>query len=413
MFTAAKEKAEKLAGAQSAPADGLQSGVLDICLDKAKDTFDVAGALQKKLLKRFRRFVKKKVHKTISKKLDDMPGIIKKKSDDPLMPDCVRQRQNYVIDAVCQDIKEEIMWELTAAMDKAKDENVELDNPPCCLIAFWRYHLFPVDKTFWGTIRDPWWIFFKIISAIPLCGVAPACHFFIFLIIDKSDEYQLIFFILRFKGMQFLTLGILRAFIGYAQYYGCTIDDGERHTCKKRGPGTGPDFWLTNLGFVVCLLLGWIAFLLLPYSKDKGRAQLKGVIDTEKFAKAKQGGYLQPFLFYDFCIFVMCGIGILVLYLQGHTEWQLRADIYWIQTLYGVTAFPFAIFTLPVLQSLLTHSRKTAYDSEGRCVPPSRPEPEPEKEENDDAEYNALFADAGSEYDDDEEKAKKRRAETE
>lgn len=38
--------------------------------------------------------------------------------------------------------------------------------------------------------------------------------------------------------------------------------------------------------------------------------------------------------------------------------------------LYGILSFPFLIFNVPIFLNLLTHSKSTAYDSNGNCVPP-------------------------------------------
>ena len=39
--------------------------------------------------------------------------------------------------------------------------------------------------------------------------------------IDKSDEYQLVQYILSFKKMQFITAGIIESVIGYLYYFVC------------------------------------------------------------------------------------------------------------------------------------------------------------------------------------------------
>ena len=43
----------------------------------------------------------------------------------------------------------------------------------------------------------------------------------IFLIIDKSDEWQLVRYILTFKRFQFLSGGCLSGVIGYIQFFAC------------------------------------------------------------------------------------------------------------------------------------------------------------------------------------------------
>lgn len=50
-----------------------------------------------------------------------------------------------------------------------------------------------------------------------------------------ADEFQLLAFILRFKGMQFLTGGVINGLMGATQYYTCVAE----RTCADRGPGGG------------------------------------------------------------------------------------------------------------------------------------------------------------------------------
>merc|ERR1711862_20629 len=49
--------------------------------------------------------------------------------------------------------------------------------------------------------------------------------------------------------------------------------------------------------------------------------------------------------------------------LQG---WQVQAALYWIRTLYGLVAWPFVIFRLPLMGGFLTRASATGYDRRGR-----------------------------------------------
>lgn len=49
---------------------------------------------------------------------------------------------------------------------------------------------------------------------------------FVFIAIDKSDEWQLLKFILEFKGSMFLSIGVFKSVIGYIMFYSCsTLND--------------------------------------------------------------------------------------------------------------------------------------------------------------------------------------------
>lgn len=55
----------------------------------------------------------------------------------------------------------------------------------------------------------------------PYYGVQPFFFAFVFLMIDKSDEYQLVKYILDFKKMIFFTAGVTNGMIGYVLYFIC------------------------------------------------------------------------------------------------------------------------------------------------------------------------------------------------
>lgn len=67
------------------------------------------------------------------------------------------------------------------------------------------------------------------------------------------DEFQLLQFILGFKGIQFISGGIVLAITGAMQYYYCVRDDN----CDTHGPGTADGtFWgLLEFGLNVGLVL--------------------------------------------------------------------------------------------------------------------------------------------------------------
>jgi uncharacterized membrane protein len=73
----------------------------------------------------------------------------------------------------------------------------------------------------WETTRTfSWWIFL-LVSMFPFWGVQSLFYVIIFLMIDKSDEYQLVNYILSFKTLQFFTQGALNGVIGYILYFSC------------------------------------------------------------------------------------------------------------------------------------------------------------------------------------------------
>ena len=50
-------------------------------------------------------------------------------------------------------------------------------------------------------------------------------------------------------------------------------------------------------------------------------------------------------------------------------ERPLRTAMFWIRTLHALASFPYLLFKLPLLDTVLTHARKTGYDRLGHTVP--------------------------------------------
>merc|ERR1712217_262929 len=96
-----------------------------------------------------------------------------------------------------------------------------------------------------------------LITLVPVLGVSPICFFFVFLIIDKKDEFQLIQFILQFKGTQFISVGFLRMLIGYIMYLHCVTAPARKdeHHCEDEGPGNQGSIIATSVGMLLQELL--------------------------------------------------------------------------------------------------------------------------------------------------------------
>eukprot|EP00929_Paragymnodinium_shiwhaense_P038439 TRINITY_DN20302_c0_g1_i2.p1 TRINITY_DN20302_c0_g1~~TRINITY_DN20302_c0_g1_i2.p1 ORF type:complete len:433 (-),score=80.26 TRINITY_DN20302_c0_g1_i2:566-1864(-) len=348
--------------------------------------FDI-GRNYKELVQRF---VKKKVFAEIGRLVDKIPPILKDQLDDDEMPRWVKRGQDRVIDGVWPDFREEIMWNVAAKMDGVKAEFPDDGTGPGPIRAYFRYHLMPFDKSVWGKLRDPFWVIWLVISLVPVLGMTQMLYFVVFLFIDKSDEFQLIQFILQFKGTQFISQGLIRTIIGYFAFVHCTSLK-DKPDCTAGGPWmTGPVHLVIAL-FLLQLVLVWAAFFMLPFSKDKARSKLKGDIEhqfSQGTTATVQGGYLYRLLIYDLIIFIICSVALLVGLSAGPSKphgpdhWQARSLIFTTQVVYGYLSMPFFFFTLPLLQTVLTHSYPTAYDQLGRC---RKPKPKKKAKKNDDS----------------------------
>mmetsp|Transcript_168293 Transcript_168293/g.540682 ORF Transcript_168293/g.540682 Transcript_168293/m.540682 type:complete len:478 (+) Transcript_168293:98-1531(+) len=349
--------------------------------DVASQQAQKAANLAKHLRELIETWLRHKMMATTVRIVDKIPGIVKSSMDDPDMPRWVSRGKDRAIDASWPDARSEILWEMAVLLDRHPNQDEPTEKGCDCFRAFFRYHMFPYDKSFWAQMRDPFHVLFMIVPCVPIFGVNPAWFAFVFLIIDKSDEFQLIQFILGFKGTAFISQGLLRVIVGFSMFISCVTARARRdHGCETSGPGASGDVWPTFAGFLVQVVLVWIAFLLLKCSKEKGRSQLGGKLQLDQDKSAKQGhmnvkgGFIVYFLWYDLVTFLICS-GIIVFAVTtrpnyDYDDWTVHQTIFASQVLYGLLSMPFFLFTLPVLQRLLTHSLPTAYDRRGRCRKP-------------------------------------------
>ena len=71
--------------------------------------------------------------------------------------------------------------------------------------------LMPADGNLWSMLRDPFSVLLLLLCLNPLWGSSIIISCVKFLLIDKSDEFQLVNFILKFKTFQFFGSGVLVA----------------------------------------------------------------------------------------------------------------------------------------------------------------------------------------------------------
>merc|ERR1711879_678137 len=167
---------------------------------------------------------------------------------------------------------------------------------------------------------------------------------------------QLVFFILSFKGTQFLSNGIIRTLVGFFQFIACISVPAmeEDHFCEDSGPGLA-GHWESSLGgFLLQVLLIWIGFLMLPCSNEHGRSKLgKLHQDVNPDDKKSRGGYICYFMVYDIiCTFLCLALLGYVISIQDGSEfvdkyktWQVKQTFFGIGIIYGYLSLPFFFFT--------------------------------------------------------------------
>ncbi|CAK0896584.1 unnamed protein product [Prorocentrum cordatum] len=364
--TAAATNAATVAAAGASAASAAVGSVKSAAQDKAADL----GARAKAIVERW---VKQQIQDLAARLIEKVPGAVKDALDDEEMPGALSRGKDRLVDAVWPDVRDEILWELSVKLDGRAEDAAEQQPGVDCFRAFFRYHMFPYDKSLWRKMRDPFWVLFQLIPLVPVAAVNPLWFLFTFLVMDRGEEFQLVSFILRFKGYQFITLGLIRSTLGFILFIGCVTAPAEddQHQCEHHGPGAQDNVWLATGGFVLQVVLAWLAFLLLPCSKQKGRSDLQGVIevDTAKL-EGSHGGHLRYLLLFDLAAFVLCAalVGYTVAMAPGGDaeHWTIEHVVFGAQVLYGFLSFPFFFFTLPLLTRALTHALPTGYDGKGR-----------------------------------------------
>jgi hypothetical protein len=357
---------------------------------------------------------------------------------DPLMPGWVARVVRNSVEAAWPDVKEEVIdvWQGATLKFEPIDPGVP---PSLCpnifsaIRASFVYHTFPYDRNIWWQLRRPMWWFWNIVAAFPLYGVQAAYFIFLFLCLDKSDEFQMVQFILQFKGAQFFTLGLLSCVIGATSFYRCVSFDYVEvtlpaptgltrllvHDCANSGPGALPGFYTDMILFGIQGLTIWTAMALLPSTRKKGLRktapgspprrfhrhhggggaanpgagdddEADAVAEVERgggcCARGKpvyggMGGKLRWMIFFDaWVLLFLVSVGVLLLFIRPYDiladdgsfaqfEWLFKQDLFFLKTAYGLLSFPFLVFLVPLLSQLLLHTRATGYNRAGECVP--------------------------------------------
>lgn len=366
---------------------------------------------------------------------------------DPEMPDCVATRIETAVDRFWNDLiiyQEKLIEDArNAASGRSTTDHLALallGSPPMPCTPFWfrcwfLYHFLPFDKSMFGCIKDPGFILLTAISIIPLFGIRILFFFVLLIFILRgcpADEYQLVNFILMFKGSQILSSGVGMTVVASVKYYNCVHADLE-HTCDVDGPGATSDIYSGLIDFVGSCMLVWFAFLCLPCTGSKGGSRDLGLEDEHDMVNYSDGGYSQSdsdgpqqrgicrwccrccrrrwdptrggrlavLLVWDLFSFILsfvllvalCNVdvsharvggrptdmtawenistwdGMKAAISKDFTTWEFRTTFFMIRIFYAFLSFPFVIFMLPILNSILTHTQPTGFNSQGLCVP--------------------------------------------
>jgi len=250
------------------------------------------------------------------------------------------------------------------------------------------YTLSPYDRTFWRSVKNPYYLLLQAIGLIP--GVGMLWWFLVFLLHDKRDEYQLSQFIVGFQTAKFFSQGCFSLLKGAFLYYMCATRDVPH--CEVNGPQAR--YQIEGLFFFLQIVLVWLTFFILPYSEpcksvkdpkdlylldedrnDRSQAALRAKV------RLGRGGRLMNLFWWDtFAVVLVLALGSVAYIVVEQRSWQLRSTFYWLSTLYGLTSLPFVPFKLPVMGALLTPTKATGYTRQGETVIRVITQPPPSKQ---------------------------------
>jgi hypothetical protein len=196
----------------------------------------------------------------------------------------------------------------------------------------------------------------------------------IFLLLDKTDDYQLCAFVIDFKASLFVAGGLYSAFVSTSLYIACIeLDD-----CHAGGaPGSRPaGFEFGLVGALLQAVVCWIAMGMLPWARPKGGRLYELPPARERHGAAyrtvvvAKGGRLWPLMIYDMAVLLACvGGSAYIWWGMTDPEYLLRARVYHIRMLYSVLAFPWVILKIPLAYTFVLHLKPTAYNQRGDLAP--------------------------------------------
>ena len=346
---------------------------------------------------------------------------------DPYMPMFVQDWVDELVDTFWPDITGEMkdVFLTGLAPKMIIDHGSE---PGCCgkILGAMRYVMRPYDRTIWRIIRNPFWWLFMLTTLVPVYGIGMVAYILYFFIHDCGDEFQLESYIVDFKSLQFLNLGVVSSILGSVQYYICTSQAPS--TCDRYAPKE--EYW-SMLIFVLQIFFVWAAFFMLGCAKKKGgyhyqytaaankrmqeavkngSSTLEAIATDDSFASTiaaemqvqaeeetsqRSRRRLVKFLVYDMVIFTIC-IGLCIFFFfanfldrdaepdfnnadtfDSRINWKLAMSFFWVKAFYGMMSFPFIVLKMPILTTLVSHAKPTGYNPWGYTVPYLGEEEEP------------------------------------
>jgi len=224
-------------------------------------------------------------------------GVAKESAKAAYMPPRVAGFVDGVMTRMWEEVGEELKSGIMASYGRtdkkhrelrlsqwAKAPPLQLDNIPAWVRAKVLYATQPADATIWKVTQDPVNASILAIKLLPFFGVNVLIFAYLFANIDRKDEYQLVQFILSFKGFQFIT-ALSLAVKGALKFYYCLNqgaidptggDQFDIARCSLVTPG-GYSAYIYSLELLRCALLFTAAHLLASGKAYGGLGEIRAL----------------------------------------------------------------------------------------------------------------------------------------
>ena len=193
--------------------------------------------------------------------------MVKESAKPPYMPEPLLQQVEPYIDTVWNEVEELVTKSVKLKLSPKDVAFRELrvhfwpPEPSKCSFRWMRakvlYALMPADGNAWKSLRDPFAVLLLLLRLQPLGGTPVFLYIIVFGLIDRSDEYQLVNFCLKFKTFAFISGGLCIGVYLSAYSMHCLYKEqqGETSYCLDHAPGSSGLFtytvWFEPLRFAI------------------------------------------------------------------------------------------------------------------------------------------------------------------
>ena len=221
-----------------------------------------------------------------------LANLFRKQAQPPYMPEAIAQRIRPVVDEWIRWVEEQVSAELdeeTAAEGKEyREMRTHLWAVEYHIFTWARvrakilHSIYPADGNVWSTLQDPLSATILFLKIFPYTSVL--MFMLTFALIDRSDEYQLVAFILKFKSFQFFTSGlVVGTWMALKSFHCLSLEEAAYGSaCLRESPGAS---WL-NVYYRLPLepirigLLHYACYLLWSGQAYGGQAELAAIEDA-------------------------------------------------------------------------------------------------------------------------------------